>query len=268
MNLKGVLAYNLGEVVANYLSDSFDDKLFLYAKDITTDVSGFHLTLDLSDCIVFLNERTKDAFVGELIARGLDPKHFQKSPVINDIRSGSHSGYLFSAGAIVQSYNDSFIMIERDDKAPTEAGCWQFPGGRGDTTDTVELALRELSEEVEITRDDQKLSVGDLEVLKNIPGELRIRISVAQGGQIFTYENRALAFYDERNHTLEQYVRLRLPSMNSHISLRDREYDRRVDLIDVEDLSYGDMNFVRIIEKHKADFIELMLESMEHGMSP
>jgi len=71
-----------------------------------------------------------------------------------DIVQGRHPGFLLSASTVLEVHDDQssrWVVLERDDKAPTYPGMWQFPAGRLSPGELpLQCAMRELSEEVRI----------------------------------------------------------------------------------------------------------------------
>lgn len=82
-----------------------------------------------------------------------------------DIVQGRHPGFLLSASTLLEVHDDQssrWVVLERDDKAPTYPGMWQFPAGRLSPGELpLQCAMRELLEEVRLFDGDEPLPFAD-----------------------------------------------------------------------------------------------------------
>ena len=85
----------------------------------------------------------------------------QARGVPSDIVQGRHPGFLLSASTLLEVHDDQssrWVVLERDDKAPSYPGMWQFPAGRLSPCELpLQCAMRELVEEVRLFDDNEPL---------------------------------------------------------------------------------------------------------------
>ena len=159
-----------------------------------------------------------------------------------DVLRGALPGLLLSSSTLLEVRDATqrrWVLLERDQGAPTHAGRWQFPAGRLSPGETpLECAIRELHEEVRLTESGRPLGWSDL-VLHRDGEEFRWRFQ--DGSEVQLYAKHVFC-----EQTIEFYFHAVLSVENvSLVQAWDNEpYGRRVELLSdaqIEHLLHKDL---------------------------
>ncbi len=227
-----------------------NDKIYLYAKKMTMADDAIELHLNSMDCIVVLNNNVASSV--KSLVESYDLELDFEFVTVSQIRMNEKEGVLFSAGVIAQNKNNECLMIKRDDYAPSEKNCWQFPVGRCEELISINTAKNEISEEVTVLNpiDDSIVSVADSLMLNN---DCYREVNFYVDSKLIV-KNNNFAVIDKEFNTLEQFYLAELNDSGSFI-LKDNEYNRDVKYISLDQFKNNMINTVNLLDKKKDLFL-------------
>jgi 8-oxo-dGTP pyrophosphatase MutT (NUDIX family) len=241
------------ESCTNEILASNSDKIFLYAKNIKKVGKGFSVHLDSKDCLVFLDESNLKSFLEISSKHNCNVVEQENLSFVSEIRNGSKKGFLFSAGAIVNNGNKEYIMIERDDMAPSEKNCWQFPAGRCEEIQIDSCAINELSEEISALDNGKEIDLSK-GIIRNNSAYRKVDYLV---DDVHISSNLTIPIFDHKFSTLEQFYLFEALE-TGNLTIKDKEFGRNVDFISRKLFLNPKIKMVESIDNHRKSIINLI----------
>jgi 8-oxo-dGTP pyrophosphatase MutT (NUDIX family)/predicted GNAT family acetyltransferase len=153
-----------------------------------------------------------------------------------DIVNGLLPGHLISAGTILkvvdEQNNSKWLMLKRDEGAPSYPGHWQFPAGRMSVGETpLECARRELIEEVRLTSKGELLDLAQANYSlghETYAWEGSDGVTQAVAGQHIFYDNTVDFYF---------IATIKVPDLNDVLAFDNEPYGRVVKLLTEEEIT-------------------------------
>jgi hypothetical protein len=240
---------------AQAIRDETADKLFLYAQEIDPSSTHVDIQIDRQQCLVALNKNVLLTIQARLNEWGVLADEVSDMPTVNELRAGQHAGYLFSAGVMAQTEGGSALMIERDEGAPTEPFCWQFPAGRCEGIHALDTAKEEVDQEIMARhhKTDQQLLLSE-RIFDEDPSYKAVNVYV--DGELLS-TSRSFAIMDEKHNTLEQFYRADFTD-SAQYTVKDGEFDRKAGFVTPAMIQQSSFKMVSLLDEQRAVIAEYL----------
>ena len=238
------------EDCVNDILEKNEDKIYLYAKNIIKSNKTFDLFIDSSNCLVVLNKKIINSI--KTITEKYNIELNIKMPTVDQIRNGKVEGILFSAGVIAKNNNNDCLMLERDEYAPSEQNCWQFPAGRCEEINIINTAKKEVREEISVINPTNNMIVSVADKIKEKHNDYSV-VNISVDDNLIT-TNKNFAVLDSDFNTLEQFYFSNINDSENNLILKDNEFDRKVGYVSLKMLKNNEIKMIKLLNKEKVLF--------------